>query len=102
MQINKITIIGGGSSGWMTAAALSELCDHLDITLVESPTFATVGVGESITTTSPSVLPKKPTAMARSKSIRMINIQIKPGPLIGLIFSLLTANWISGPPILKF
>ena len=47
MQINKVTIIGGGSSGWMTAAALSELCDHLDITLVESPTFATVGVGES-------------------------------------------------------
>lgn len=43
----KITIVGGGSSGWMTAAALSKLCPHLDITLVESPNIKTIGVGES-------------------------------------------------------
>lgn len=36
MQINTVTIVGGGSSGWMTAAALAKLCPHLDITLVES------------------------------------------------------------------
>ena len=47
MQYKKVTIIGGGSSGWMTAAALSKLCPHLDITLVESKFKGTVGVGES-------------------------------------------------------
>jgi tryptophan halogenase len=43
----KVTIVGGGSSGWMTAAALSKLCPHLDITLIESKNIKTVGVGES-------------------------------------------------------
>lgn len=47
MQIKTVTIVGGGSSGWMTAAALSKLCPHLDVTLVEAPNIGTVGVGES-------------------------------------------------------
>jgi tryptophan halogenase len=47
MQVKTVTIVGGGSSGWMTAAALSKLCPHLDITLVESSKVGTVGVGES-------------------------------------------------------
>lgn len=47
MHIKKVAIIGGGSSGWMTAAALSKLCPHLEIELVESKNIKTVGVGES-------------------------------------------------------
>lgn len=47
MQIDSVCIVGGGSSGWMTAAALSKLCPHLEICLVESPNIKTVGVGES-------------------------------------------------------
>lgn len=47
MKVKKVTIVGGGSSGWMTAAALSKLCPHLDITLVESAKIGTIGVGES-------------------------------------------------------
>lgn len=47
MQVKTVTIVGGGSSGWMTAAALSKLCPHLDITLIESDKIGTVGVGES-------------------------------------------------------
>jgi len=47
MQIKTVTIVGGGSSGWMTAAALSKLCPHLEVSLVESPQIGTVGVGES-------------------------------------------------------
>lgn len=46
-QYKKVTIVGGGSSGWMTAAALSKLCPHLEITLIESDQVPTVGVGES-------------------------------------------------------
>jgi len=47
MKYKTVTIIGGGSSGWMTAAALAKLCPHLDITVVESKFKPTIGVGES-------------------------------------------------------
>ena len=47
--IQRVVIIGGGTAGWMTAAALSELLptDNLSITLVESEKIGTVGVGEA-------------------------------------------------------
>ena len=47
MKIKKVTIIGGGSSGWMTAATLAKLCPHIDVTIIESKNYPTVGVGES-------------------------------------------------------
>ena len=47
MEIKHVTIIGGGSSGWMAAATLAKLCRHLKITIVESKNYATIGVGES-------------------------------------------------------
>lgn len=47
MHIKTVTIVGGGSSGWMAAAALAKLCPQLDITLIESDSVKTIGVGES-------------------------------------------------------
>lgn len=47
MKTNKIVIVGGGSSGWMTAAALIKAFPNKEITLVESPDIQTIGVGES-------------------------------------------------------
>jgi tryptophan halogenase len=47
MKVNKIVIVGGGSSGWMTAAALCKSFPDLDITLIESKDIKTIGVGES-------------------------------------------------------
>lgn len=45
--IKSICIVGGGSSGWMTAAAIAKTLPEIKLTLVESPTVPTIGVGES-------------------------------------------------------
>lgn len=42
----KILIVGGGSSGWMTAIALSRM-PGLEVSLIESSDIPIIGVGES-------------------------------------------------------
>jgi tryptophan 7-halogenase len=48
-QISSIVIVGGGTAGWMTAAALSQHFHSMPvkITLVESSQLGTIGVGEA-------------------------------------------------------
>jgi len=52
MNPRKVLIVGGGSSGWMTAAYLDAALNRngrrvADITLIESPDVPRIGVGEA-------------------------------------------------------
>jgi len=46
-MIRNVVIVGGGSAGWMTAAAFERLLPEYNVTLVESPDVPITGVGES-------------------------------------------------------
>ena len=61
-RVQHITIVGGGTAGWMAAALLWEFINaHSDqsgveVTLIESPRIPTVGVGEATVPAMPRLL----------------------------------------------
>jgi tryptophan halogenase len=47
-KVKNVVIAGGGTAGWMAAAAFSKLLgDTINVTLIESDLIPTVGVGEA-------------------------------------------------------
>ncbi len=63
--ITNITIVGGGTAGWITAALLNQRLQwgptgnpEVKITLIESPDIGTIGVGEATVPTLKGTLQK--------------------------------------------
>ena len=49
MSLKSIGIVGGGTSGYLTALTLSKLVPHKSISIIESSKIPVIGVGESTT-----------------------------------------------------
>ena len=45
--VGPVVVLGGGSAGWMAAAAITTLLPGTPVTLIESEAIGTVGVGEA-------------------------------------------------------
>ena len=60
-RIERVTIVGGGTAGWLTAMILNKFLtlgggQPTNITLIESPNVATIGVGEATIITLPKLM----------------------------------------------
>lgn len=47
MKVKTLTIVGGGTAGWLAAAYLSHRQPHIDITLIDKEVPEPIGVGEA-------------------------------------------------------
>ena len=80
----RIVIAGGGTAGWMAAAAISRtLGKVVDVTLVESDAIGTIGVGES--TIPPLVTYNRLLGINEAEFMRATNATFK----LGIMFD----NW---------
>ncbi len=84
--VTSITIVGGGTAGWMTALLLytnlnryRKPSDRIKVTLIESPNIPTVGVGEATVPNMPRTLVE--CGISESQFFRTCNSSFKLGVL---------------------
>ncbi|HET6941005.1 MAG TPA: tryptophan halogenase family protein [Sphingomicrobium sp.] len=77
-KLRRIVIAGGGTAGWMAAAAIARtLGKVVDLTLVESDAIGTIGVGES--TIPPLVTYNRLLGINEAEFMRATNATFKLG-----------------------
>lgn len=82
-RIEHITIVGGGTAGWMSAILLESILRRppgeppLRISLIESPNIATVGVGEATVPGMPRTL--RTAGVSEAEFFRRCNASFKLG-----------------------
>lgn len=77
-RLRRIVVAGGGTAGWMAAAAISRtLGKVVDVTLVESDAIGTIGVGES--TIPPLVTYNRLLGINEAEFMRATNATFKLG-----------------------
>ncbi len=84
--IREVTIVGGGTAGWMTALLLQSMLKGgpeggTRITLIESPNIPTVGVGEATVPGMPRTL--KQGGIDEREFFRTCNASFKLGVVFG-------------------
>lgn len=80
--VEQILIVGGGTAGWLTAAKLAKelntkASDAVQVTLIESPDIATIGVGEGTWPTMRATLQKL--GIDEADFMRYCNASFKQG-----------------------
>jgi tryptophan halogenase len=86
-QIERITIVGGGTAGWLTALILNSGLNknprerRIQIALIESPNLPTIGVGESTIQNLKFTL--KTVGIDEAEFIRRSNASFKLGVRFG-------------------
>lgn len=87
-RIKHITIVGGGTAGWLTALLLGTYWQvrakdrgSRKITLIESPNVSTVGVGEATVPGMPRLL--KENGISEQEFFKRCNASFKLGVLFG-------------------
>ncbi len=88
--IKKITIIGGGTAGWLTAGVIAaehmaNSVDGIEVTLIESPDVNPIGVGEGTWPTMRGTLKKM--GVSETDFIRECDASFKQGALF--------AKWVT-------
>ncbi|TPG43286.1 tryptophan 7-halogenase [Sphingomonas koreensis] len=92
--VNTIVIVGGGTAGWLTAGVIAARHKariergSLSVTLIESPTIATVGVGEGTWPTLRTTLEKM--GVSETEFFRECDAAFKQGAWFG--------RWTTGAP----
>jgi tryptophan halogenase len=92
-RVTQVTIVGGGTAGWLTAMTLGTMLngrsdrDKVRVTLIESPNIPTVGVGEATVVGMPRLLSQL--GISEKQFILKCNATFK----LGVLF----VGWVQAP-----